>query len=147
MSAVGRNPKAALDLAYADGGMTSEEYAQRLQQIYEADEQHKRALQLADTTRRYAGEDRDAQWAHDDKRAEAEWQREDRRNQLNANIELLKVFAANGHLDTYNADIEDLIKRIRGDGAGPQVQAREQHAELSGGQAAESRGAEGDNDD
>jgi hypothetical protein len=64
---------------------------------------------------------------------------------VSANIELLKLFADRGYLDTYNADIEDLIGRIRGDRSGPAVASRDQQGELTNGQR-RSTGAEDDND-
>jgi hypothetical protein len=105
--------------------MSSQEYAERLLQIEEARKQMERAERLADLARTQAIEDRDAEWA-----------REDDRNQMNANIELLRVFAETGHLDAYNVDLDDLVKRIRG--GSPAVTAEEQQAALPGGQTPQS---------
>jgi hypothetical protein len=123
--AVGSDPRNAIDLAYADGGMTSQEYANRVAQMDEAGQQREQMERLAAETRRQTVEDREAHWHHEREQTEMEWQhkkiendrvevREDRRNQVEANIELLKLLVDRGHLDTYNADIEDLIRRIRG---------------------------------
>jgi hypothetical protein len=65
---------------------------------------------------------------------------------VNANIELLKLLGDNGHLDTFNADIEDLIRRVRGD-AGPGLALGEQHAELTDGEPPAPPEPESDNDD
>jgi hypothetical protein len=120
------DPKRAIHLAHADGGLSSQEHADRLQQLDELRQQREQADRLADEIRRNALEDRDAQWAHDDDRAEAEWRREQReierreaqqrhRDEIEANVKLLQLFAERGHLDTHYEDIGDLIKQIRGE--------------------------------
>jgi hypothetical protein len=144
MEVVGRNPESALGLAYADGGMTSPEWVSQLHQREESRLQRERMDAMAATARQHELEDRYEQrrqdledrsdrwgyeerlWDREDRKARLEWKRaqieanrdDDReagRAQINANIELLKMYAANGHLDTHNADIEDLIRRIHGD--------------------------------
>ena len=153
--AVGGDPKNAISLAYADGGMTSQEYADRMAQMDETSQQRAQMERISAETRQHAVEDRDAHWQHEREQTDKEWQhkeienqrqdeREDRRNQVAANIELLKLFADSGHLDTYNADIEDLIRRIRGDQAGPEVTAGARPAELTDGHATEAAGRDGD---
>jgi hypothetical protein len=151
-SAIGHNPRDALDYAHAEGGMSSQEYVERLQQIDEAREQRDQMDRLADRTREDSVEDRDAEWHHEKalwKRQQIEdgrkEDREDRRDQVSANIELLKMFADRGYLDTYNADIDDLIRRIRGDRPAPEVAARDQRSELTDGQTQQTREPEGDN--
>lgn len=123
--AINHDPKAALDLAYADGGMSSQEYAERLHQIEEDRKQLEQAERIAEVTRRQAIEDRDAEWA-----------REDQRNRQKANIELLKVLSESGHLDSYNMDLDDLIRRIQGD-ARPAVTADEEYEALPESQSSE----------
>jgi hypothetical protein len=124
--AVGDDPKRALDLAHADGGLSSQEYAERVQQLDEVRQQREQAERLAATARQIAVEDRDAHWAHEDSQAEVEWQRgqleierkealQRRRDEMEANIKLLQMFAERGHLDTHYEDLGDLIRRIRGD--------------------------------
>jgi hypothetical protein len=73
--AVGDDPGRALQLAHADGGLSSQEYAEQVQQRDEVRQQREREEQVAATARETAVEDRDAQWAHEDRRAEAIWQR------------------------------------------------------------------------
>jgi len=170
MEAVSRDPEAAFGLAYADGGMTSPEYAERIHQREESHLQRERMDAIAATTRQHEIEDRRdqrkwefedradrwryeaKQWDREDRKAEREWEHaqiearrkddlEAQRAQLNANIELLKVYAANGHIDTYNADIADLIRRIHGDHGGPQLTGGDR-PELTDGQASGSRGPE-----
>ena len=146
--AVGRNPMDALDYAHAEGGLSSQEYADRLQQLDDSRQLSERMDRLAEQNRRYTAEDRMAELQHEQLQWERQQiesrradKREDRHNQISANIELLKLFADNGHLDTYNADIEDLIRRIRGDKSerggksGPGMAAGKQQPELTGGQA------------
>ena len=178
MEAVSRNPEAALGLAYADGGMTSPDYAERIHDREESRLQRERMDAIAATTRQHELEDRydqrrheledratarrheledradqwhyeEVQWTREEKRAQLEWQHaqdeagrkeglEARRTQINADIELLKIYAANGHLDTYNADIEDIVRRIHGDGGGPQLTAGDRR-ELTDGPVSGSR--------
>jgi hypothetical protein len=76
--AVGDDPKRALDMAHADGGLSSQEYAERVQQLDEARQQREQAERLAAETREFTVQDRDAQWAHDDGRTESDWQRSQR---------------------------------------------------------------------
>jgi hypothetical protein len=174
MEAVGRNPEAALGLAYADGGISSPQFASQIHQREESRLQRERMDTMAATAReheledrgelrRQELEDRSARWGYEkrlwqreDRRGELDWQRaqieadrsddrEARRAQINANIELLKMYAANGHLDTHNADIEDLIRRIHGDQGGAQLTAGDA-PELTGGQAPEFGEPEPDRD-
>jgi hypothetical protein len=174
MGAISRDPEAALNLAYADGGIASPEYANELQQRQESRLQRDRTDAIAATTRqhdlddryeqrKYELEDRTAQWRYEKKqwtreerKAELEWQRaqiearrednqEAQRAQINANIELLKLYAANGHLDTHNADIEDLIRRIHGNHGGTQLTAGDR-PELTDGQPPEARDPEAGRD-
>jgi hypothetical protein len=147
-SAIRQDPREALIYAHAEGGVTSQEVAEQLQHADEAREQRDQLNRLADRTRRYELEDRDAErdrdkalWKRQQKADQRKEDREDRRGQVSANIELLKMFADRGYLDTYNADIEDLIRRIRGDDPAPPVAARDQRSEL-----AEGREPEDDND-
>jgi hypothetical protein len=152
--AVGHDSRAALGWAHAEGGMTSQEYAERIQQFHEADDQRAHVEALADRSRRYELEDRRAERDHerelwqrkqDEERRKEE--REDERSQVSANIELLKLFADRGYLDTYNADIEDLIRRIRGDDKpGPEIAAGKHQAELTHNAAQEPREVKDDND-
>jgi len=155
--AVAGDPGNAIGVAYADGGMTSQEYADRVAQMGEAAQHREQVERLAAQTRRHTVEDRQAHWHHEREQTEMDWQhkeienkrleaREDRRNQVEANLELLKMFADRGYLDTYNADIEDLIKRARGDKPGPEVSPGVQHAELTDGQTTMAAGGDGDND-
>jgi hypothetical protein len=183
MEAVSRDPRAAFSLSYADGGMTSPEYAERLHQMEESRLHRDRMDELAAVTRqqeledRYLQrqreledrydqrqselEDRAAQWRYEakhwnreDRKAALEWEHaqieaqrnhdlEGERAQINANIELLKMYAANGHLDTYNADIGDLIRRIHGDRGDPQLTAGDK-PELTDGPVPGSRESEAD---
>jgi hypothetical protein len=140
--AVGDSPIAALGLAYVDGTLTSREWAEQAQQMGDAQE----LKDLAAQNRQYAIEDRDSQWTHDREQADIEWRhsqveiqrkddRENRKDQLEANIELLKMLAEAGHLDTYNADLEDLIRRVRGDQPAAAVASGDRPAELTGGDA------------
>jgi len=174
MEAVSRNPEAALGLAYADGGMTSPELAERIHQREESRLQRHYELEDRDTARQHELQDRydqrgyelddraarwgyeKEQWAREERNAKLEWKRaqieaqrnhdlEAERDQINANIELLKMYAANGHLDTYNADIEDLIRRIHGDRGGPQLTAGDR-PELTDGPVSGSREPEADRD-
>jgi hypothetical protein len=163
MEPFSRDPEAAFRLAYADGGMASPELADRIHEREESRLQRERMDAQATTSRQYELEDRDArwhyekeQWERDDRRAALEWRRaqdearrkddqEAQRAQLNANIELLKMYAANGHLDTHNADIEDLIRRIHGDRGDAQL-AADAKPELTDGQAPGSRGPEAGRD-
>jgi hypothetical protein len=146
MKDASHDARSALGLAYADGGMSSQQLAEQVQQIDEARQQRKQLDRMAATTRRYELDGLHAQWQHEETMANREWDhkqleskqaedREDRRNQLSANLELLKMFADQGYLDTYNADIEDMIRRIRGDQPGPQVTGGGQQQELTDGQA------------
>jgi hypothetical protein len=165
MDAVIRDPRAALDVAYADGGMASPEWAERRYQMEETHVQRDRMDALTATSRQHELEDRDlqrryqledhatarrheiedradrwryeeVQWTRDEQRAQVEWRHardeatwkdelEARHAQVNANIELLKLYAANGHLDTFNADIEDIVRRIHGDHGSPRLTAGE----------------------
>jgi hypothetical protein len=116
-----------------------------MQQSHEADEQRKHMDRIAERTRDHAVADQEAEWKHEkdlwkrkqieDRRQE---DREDKRNQVAANLELLKVLADRGHLDTYNADVEDLIRRVRGDATAPQVGGGDQRSELTDGRAEQS---------
>jgi hypothetical protein len=153
---VRRDPTTALGVAYADGGMNGQELAEQVRQIDEDHQQRTDMERLAVTARKYDVKDRDARWAHEERQAKLEWkrvqdenqrdeERKDRRHQMTMNIELLKIFAERGVLDTYNADIEDLVRRIRGDNAGPEVGAGDQRAELTNGRLPESSQREGDN--
>lgn len=162
MGAIGHDPEAALNLAYADGGVGSPEYADQIQQREESRLHRDRMDKIAAMTRRHEIKDRHDQWeyedrlqAHEERKAKLEWKRaqieanrqdeqEARRAQVNANIELLKMYAANGHLDTHNADIEDLIRRIHGDH--PARLTAEDRPELTDGQAPEAPGPEADRD-
>jgi hypothetical protein len=178
MEAVSRDPRTALDLAYADGGMTSPEYADRIHQREESrlqldrmdaiaaltrqhelqDRYEQREYEVEDRhqQRQYEREDRAARWDYEEmqadreeRKAKLEWKRaqieakrnddrEAQRAQINANIELLKLYAANGHLDTYNADIADIVRRIHGDQGGPALTAGDR-PELPDGPASGSR--------
>jgi CHAT domain len=118
---VADDPRQALDLAYADGRMTSQEYTERLRQIDQAREQAER---LAAAARQMVVEDRDAQPARQDYfKEETAWQREQlerreamqRRRELEAQINLLRGFAERGHLDALVVDIEELMSLFRGD--------------------------------
>jgi hypothetical protein len=159
MEAFSRDPEAAFRLAYADGGIASPELADRIQDREESRLQRDRMDAQAATSRQYELDDRAAhwqyeekQWEREDRRAELEWRhtqdearrkddQEAQRAQINANIELLKLYAANGHLDTYNADIADLVRRIHGDHGSAQLTADDK-PELTDGQAPGSRGQE-----
>jgi hypothetical protein len=174
LGAISRDPRAALGLAYADHGMTSPEFAERLHQIEESRLHRDRMDALAASTRQQELEDRylqrqreledraaqrryeEKQWDRDDHKSALEWEHaqiEAQRNhdleadraQINANIELLKMYAANGHLDTYNADIEDLVRRIQGVRGGPQLTAGTR-PELAGGTVPDSSEPEQDRD-
>jgi hypothetical protein len=145
------NPRDALIYAHAEGGTSSQDLAGQVQQAHEADEQRKHIDRIAESTRDYAVEDQRAEWKHEKdlwKRKQIEDQRqedrEDRRNTVAANLELLKVLAERGHLDTYNADVEDLIRRVRGDATAPQVSGGNQRSELTDGHAEQSGEREGD---
>jgi hypothetical protein len=116
-------------------------YRQRQLEIEDGATARRRELEDRFDQRKYEVEDRTAQWRYEakhwkreDHRAAVEWEHtqieaqrnhelEAERAQINANIELLKMYAANGHLDTYNADIGDLIRRIHGDRGDPQLTA------------------------
>jgi len=174
MGAIGHDSEAALNLAYADGGIASPEYADQIHQREESGLQRDRMDAIAATTRQHELDDRydqrkyeledragqwrneKKQWTREERKAELEWQHaqiearrkddlEAQRAQINANIELLKMYAANGHLDTHNADIEDLIRRIHGDHGGAQLTAGDR-PELTDGQAPEAHGPEADRD-
>jgi hypothetical protein len=178
MENVSRDPEAALGLAYADGGMTSPELAERIQHREESRLQRERMDAMADTSRQHELEDRyeqrrqeledryeqrgweledrthrwkyeAKQWAREDRKAQLEWEHaqidagrkdglEAQRAQLNANLELLKVYAENGHIDAYNADVEDIIRRIHGDRGDPQLPS-EDRRELPDGPTSGSR--------
>src|ERR1700677_491350 len=171
LEAVGRNPETAIGLAYADGGMTSPEYAEHIQRREESRVHRERMDEMAATTRHRELEDRneqrrqeledratrwgyeEKQWEREDQRTKLEWEhaqidanrdddREAQRAQINANIELLKMYAANGHLDTHKEDIENLIRRTHG---GAQLPAGDT-PELTDGQAPGSREPEADRD-
>jgi hypothetical protein len=196
MEAISRDPRAALGLAYSDGGMTSPEYAERLHQMAEShlqrdrmdaqaviarqqeledrylQRQHeleerasarRRELEDRFDQRKYELEDRTGQWHYEarqwdreDRKAELQWEHaqvEAQRNheldaeraQISANIELLKMYAANGHLDTYNADIADLVRRIHGDRGDPKLTAGDR-PELTDGPTPGSRESEAGRD-
>lgn len=125
---VGDDPAAALAIGYVDGGISSHDLAERLQQREAEFEQRRQAEELARQTREWTVADRDAQWTRDDRREEVTWTRHEieekrkeerdwRGRQLEADVELLKVLGANGHLDNYYADIDGLMRKIRGDAA------------------------------
>lgn len=173
MEAASRDSEGALNVAYADGGITSPEWADRIHRKEESRRHFERMDAIATTRRQYELEDRYEQrdyeledrheqrnydlkdradrwsyerehWDREERRSKLEWkraqiearrddEREARRNQINANIELLKMYAANGHLDTYNADIEDLVRRIHGDRGEAQLTAGDR-PELTDGQ-------------
>jgi hypothetical protein len=170
LEGVGRSAVSALGVAYADGGMNSQEYAEQIQRREDSRLRREQMDALAATARQHELEDRyeqrrqeledraarwdygEKQWEYEDHKAELDWQRaqieakrqDDRdaqRAQINANIELLKMYAANGHLDTHNADIEDLIRRIHGDHGGAALTAGDT-PELTDGQAPGSRESE-----
>jgi hypothetical protein len=196
MDAIVRNPRHALDVAFADGGINSPEwaerrhqldeervqreradtqaaiareqdledrYSQRQQELYDRDWHRRHELQDRREQRGYELEDRRdqrgyerKQWEREDHRAELDWKHaqeeaqhqaelEAQRAQLDANIELLKMMAANGHLDTFNADVEDLIRRIHGDRGDPRLTA-EQKPELPNGSAPRSDEPEANGD-
>ena len=139
--AIGDSPRDAIDYAHAEGGLSSQEYAERMHGIGETREQREQIEQMTERTRRHELEDRREEreherelWRRQQEEEQRKLDREDRQGQLTANIELLKLLAENGHLDTYNADIEDLIRRVRGDSGAPGI-AGEQRSELPGGQA------------
>jgi hypothetical protein len=107
---------------------------------------------MAATTRQHELEDRYDQWRYEDRQREHEVRMANRKEELearqaqvNANIELLKMYADRGYLDTHNADIEDLIRRIHGDHPGAQLPAGDR-PELTDGQAPEARAPEADHD-
>ena len=132
--AIHEDPWEAIIYAQADGTMNSQEAAQQLQQLYDAEEQRAQVERMAENTREYAREDRDAQWEREERLWERQrlerWDkedREDRRDRMKANLELLKIYAERGYLDTANTDIENIIRRIQGDVAGaPRVSGRSQ---------------------
>jgi hypothetical protein len=143
--ALGDNPLDAAIYSHAEGGTTSQDLAGQMQQSHEAGANREHMERIGERTRGYAVADRDAEWAHEEdlwQRKQIEDQRqedrEDRRNQVAANLELLQVLAGRGHLDTYNADIEDLIRRVRGDTAAPQVSGGGPRSELPSGPAEQS---------
>jgi hypothetical protein len=151
--AIGRDPLQAITYAHAEGGLTSQELADQVRQMDETRRMSKRMDRMADQTRQYSVEDRQADreheyelWRRQQDEAKRGEERDDRRHQVSANIELLKLFADRGYLDTYNADIEDIIGRITGDKSGPAVAGQDQQAELTNGQERQSRGSEDDND-
>ena len=119
--------------------------------MYEADEQRAHLDEMARNTRDYAVQDRDAGWNHEEEvwrrtRAEERYKedREDRRAQVKANIELLKIYADRGYLDTANADIENIIRRIQGDApSAPQVGGGDQF-ELPEGESGDPEDDNGD---
>jgi hypothetical protein len=151
--AIGRDPLQAITYAHVEGGLTSQELADQVRQMEETRRMAKRMDRMADQTRQYAIEDLRAEREHEHELWERQQlesrrgeEREDRRDQVSTNIELLKLFADRGYLDTYNADIEDLINRIRGEKSAPELARDDQQAELTNGQEQQSRGSEDEND-
>jgi hypothetical protein len=133
----------------------------RQQELEDRSRQRQYELEDRATARQHELEDRadrwqyeEVQWTREERRARVEWKHardeakwkdelEGRRAQVNANIELLKLYAANGHLDTFNADIEDIVRRIHGDHGGPQLTAGDR-PELPDGPRFGERGPEAD---
>jgi hypothetical protein len=107
----------ALDFAYANGQLTSQEFAERLRQVDQAREQ---AELLEAAARQVVVEDRDVQSVSEDYLEEA-WQREQlgrqeamqrRRRELEAQIDLLRILAERGYLDTRHEGVSELISRF-----------------------------------
>jgi hypothetical protein len=159
MKQVTQDPADAWAWAAVNGEASSPELAERIQQMSAEREQRDQANSMAWNARDWAVEDRNAQWAHESKRDELAWQRteiesrrreeqENRQRQLEADLEVLKVLGANGHLDTYYPDLDALMNRIHGDRNGPQVTAAHQSAlpEGDGPESARPTGQETGND-
>ena len=148
------DPWQATFYAQAEGTLTGQEAAQQLQQLYDAEEQRAQVESMAKKTRKQAKEERDAQWAHEREvweRQQTEQRdkekREDRRDQIKANLELLKTYAERGYLDTANIDIENFISRIQGevpDAPRAREVSGEDRLELSEGQPSAPEDGNGD---
>jgi len=101
--------------------------------LQEARLQREQAEMLAVSARQFALEDREAQWARQDRNAELEWQRaelerersqyeikrreaiQQHRDELDARIRVVQMLAERGHLDSYSDLISDLVRRISGE--------------------------------
>lgn len=91
--------------------------------LEEARQRREQAAELAAGSRRFAVEDREAQWDHEYRNAELAWERsqvearrreeaQQRRYELDANVKLLQIFADRGLLDSQF--VPDIVKRISG---------------------------------
>jgi hypothetical protein len=99
--------------------------------LEEARQQPRELAERQAVTRQFAVEDREARWAREDRNAQWEWDRsqmewdrsqiamerrrdaQHRRDQLDANVKLLQMFADRGLLDSNL--VPDLIRRISGE--------------------------------
>jgi hypothetical protein len=142
---VSSNPVTARNVAFVDGGMTSSDWADRSYQDRESRQLRDRMDKMAAIARDHEVRMAELQWQHAQDEANRKEQLEARQAQVNANIELLKMYADRGYLDTHNADIEDLIRRVHGDHPGAQLTV-EDRPELTDGQAPEARAPEAGHD-
>lgn len=162
--AVNLDPRQALLLAHIRGEVSADDYAQRLrllaeedrQRAWEAKQAKRLAREKADEIAREDAKER-AALEQADKQRELEWDRADRlrkiefrramaereadearerrKQEVEAELEILREFNKRGLLDNYYPDINEMMRRIRGEAAvspapTAQVAQGEAHAEL-----------------
>lgn len=142
----GDDPRRAVLLAHVRGEITADDYARRLRELDEEDRRQQREIdeiERAEAREKAAIERQDsrddAAIAHADDRLQLEWElsekskekeferamaqenaeeeREQRKRAVDVELEILREFNKRGLLDNYYVDINDMIRRIRGESA------------------------------
>lgn len=156
IDALGNDPRRALLLAHIRGEVSADDYARRLRAMDEEDQRRAREVKEAKRLAREKAEEiararereQDAlEWDHTreteaiaraDRIREREWEQAQRQQEIEVELEVLREFNKRGLLDNYYPDINEIMRRIRGEpsvgsGSGIQVQG-EERAQLTSGE-------------